>query len=214
MLRGEILHSPIGIRGITLLELMVVIMILAIMTVFVVPNMRGLRERNKLVSASRQIVSLIRYARTEAITGERETEIRFDVEGGRYRLDLNRYIPSSNGSWSRSEKKRSEFEHIRHLPHFVYFKEVATDADPDSRGKIGRVVFYPDGSATGATIVLENRPPRKKGKTRYMTIEVPPATALPEVYNKTPEELAREQDKAAREAQTEDESYTEENGVE
>lgn len=166
--------------------------IMGVMLVFAVPNMRGVHERNKLVSAARKIVSLMRYARAEAITSEMDTEIHFKKKKNRYRLNLLKYT-EVRGSWdSRESKKRERVEKIQELPQFVTFKEITTEYDIYGREPEPILVFHPDGSATGATIVLESLPPNKsKKEARHMTIELAHSTGLPSVYNKTPEEMER-----------------------
>jgi len=169
-------------QGITLLELTIVIIILSAMMLVSIPNMRGVHERNKMITATRQLVGLLRYARAEAVTSEHETEIRIDREKGRYRLDLNKYkYYQIRGSGDILSKRMEQIEQIQDLPRFLRFKKVVTESDPNGQGNISRIVFFPDGSATWANITLENRPKRKEDKAREITIEVPHATGLPHV---------------------------------
>lgn len=169
-------------RGITLLELSIVIVILGVMMAFSIPNMRGMNDKNKLISSTRQLVGLIRYARAEAITREYETEIRIDVEKGRFRLDLNEYKNQRiMGSGDRIEKKRQQLEQIQDLPRDVRFTKVYTELDPQGIERISRIVFFPDGTATWADINLESRPKHKESKVRNLKIEVSHSTALPNV---------------------------------
>lgn len=182
-------------RGVTFVELVIVVVILSILLVFAVPNMRGIYERNKLVSASRQIISLIRYARAESITGEREIELNFDIEKNKYWLDLKKFSRIL-GSGDRKVERPELIEQELSLPQFVYFSKVTTEDDEEGRKKASIITFYPDGSATGASIVLVNKTPRKKSP-EYLVIEVSHATALPGVYQMSPEELERMREESA-----------------
>ncbi|MCX7000088.1 MAG: GspH/FimT family pseudopilin [Candidatus Sumerlaeota bacterium] len=182
-------------RGVTFVELVIVVVILSILLVFAVPNMRGIYERNKLVSASRQIISLIRYARAESITGEREIELNFDIEKNKYWLDLKKFSRIL-GSGDRKAERPELIEQELSLPQFVYFSKVTTEDDEEGRKKASIITFYPDGSATGASIVLVNKTPRKKSP-EYLVIEVSHATALPEVYQMSPEELEKMREESA-----------------
>lgn len=182
-------------RGVTFIELVIVVMILSILLLFAVPNMRGVYERNKLVSASRQIISLIRYARAEAITGEREIELTFDVERNKYWLDLKKF-DRILGSGDRKTERRELIEQENSLPQFVYFNKITTEDDEEGQEKTDVITFYPDGSATGASIVLVNKTPRKKSP-EYLVIEVSHATALPNVYQMSPEELDKMREESA-----------------
>jgi len=182
-------------RGVTLMELAIVVVIISAMLVFSVPNMRGLHEKNKLISSTRKIVSLMRYARSEAITREYETEIRFDTEKGRYRLDLNVYkYTRVMGSGDRQSQKREQIEQIQTLPRYVDFQEITTGEDPEGKEKIPRIIFHPNGTSTGATIVLRNKTPRKGAPVRMMGIDVPYATGLPEVYSVDKEGKRKEEE--------------------
>ena len=182
-------------RGVTFVELVIVVVILSILLVFAVPNMRGIYERNKLVSASRQIISLIRYARAESITGEREIELNFDIEKNKYWLDLKKFSRIL-GSGDRKVERPELIEQELSLPQFVYFSKVTTEDDEEGRKKASIITFYPDGSATGASIVLVNKTPRKKSP-EYLVIEVSHATALPGVYQMSPEELEKMREESA-----------------
>ena len=182
-------------RGVTFVELVIVVVILSILLVFAVPNMRGIYERNKLVSASRQIISLIRYARAESITGEREIELNFDIEKNKYWLDLKKFSRIL-GSGDRKAERPELIEQELSLPQFVYFSKVTTEDDEEGRKKASIITFYPDGSATGASIVLVNKTPRKKSP-EYLVIEVSHATALPDVYQMSPEELEKMREESA-----------------
>lgn len=195
-------------RGITLIELVIVMVILSVLMLFAVPSMRGVHERNKLVVSARKIASLVRFARGEAITGEREVEIRFDKEGGRFRLDLMKLPDEVTGSADLKNRKREEVEQIHHLPQYIYFENIETDDNPYGRDKISTVVFYPDGSATGALITLVNRRPDRKNKDTYLAVQINHATALPEVY--IPEDLKGStgtQDSGTEEGEEEEQFY-------
>ena len=194
----EIVRGRLGMaiqRGVTFIELVIVVVILSILLLFAVPNMRGVYERNKLVSASRQIISLIRYARAEAITGEREIELTFDVERNKYWLDLKKF-DRILGSGDRKTERRELIEQENSLPQFVYFNKITTEDDEEGQEKTDVITFYPDGSATGASIVLVNKTPRKKSP-EYLVIEVSHATALPNVYQMSPEELDKMREESA-----------------
>jgi prepilin-type N-terminal cleavage/methylation domain-containing protein len=181
-MKGKFTFNKKTCRGMTLLELSIVIVILGVMMAFSIPNMRGVNDRNKLISSTRELAGLIRYARAEAITREYETEIRLDVEKGRFRLDLNEFKNQRiMGSGDRLEKKRQQFEQIRDLPRDVRFTKVYTELDPQGTERIARIVFFPDGTATWADINLESRPKHKDSKVRNLKIEVSHSTALPNV---------------------------------
>ncbi|MEO7066249.1 MAG: GspH/FimT family pseudopilin [Rhodanobacter sp.] len=57
-----------NLRGFTLIELMVTLVIMAILVAFALPNFRDLLRRNQVASASNALLASLSYARTEAIT--------------------------------------------------------------------------------------------------------------------------------------------------
>ncbi len=165
--------------GITLLEILVVMMILAVMLVFSIPSMKGFHQRNQLHTSAREVVALLKYARGEAVLGEKQVEVRFDVPGDRYRVDL--HAQDENTRRRDREQTRKTVEKIRYLPLTIHFLEITTQAEADEKSGIARILFYQNGSATAATIVMES----ERGRT--MTIEVPGATGLSKAYDGLPE---------------------------
>lgn len=162
----------------------IVIVILGVMMAFTIPNMRSMNDKNKLISSTRELVGLIRYARAEAITREYETEIRIDVEKGRFRLDLNEFKNEEVfGSGDRLERRRYQIEQIRNLPRDVKFTKVYAELDPQGVERITRLVFFPDGTATWAEINLQSKPKHKDSKVRNLRIDVSHSTGLPNVYD-------------------------------
>lgn len=165
--------------GVTLLEILIVISILSILLAFSIPSMKGLHRRNQLHTSAHEIAALLRYARGEAVLGEKQVEVRFDVPGDRYRLDL-REMDKNTRRRERRQARRT-VEKIRHLPVTIHFVEITTEAEVDEKSGIARIVFYPNGSASVATVVLESE------RGRAMTIEVAGATGLPKAYEGLPE---------------------------
>jgi type II secretion system protein H len=159
-------------RGITFLELMIVLVILSIVLTISMPSLRGTYQRGQLGSAAREIVALLRVARAEAIFREHPVEVRFDLATSRYRLDL--LEEDETKPTRHTEAKRSQIEEIHYLPRDVSFAEISTEAEETEKKTVAKVVFFPNGSATGASILLENVRGRK------MKIELADATALPE----------------------------------
>jgi len=165
--------------GITLLEILIVMTILLIMLAFSIPSMKGLHQRNQLHTSAREVVALLKYARGEAVLGEKQVEVRFDVPGDRYRLDLREQDESARRR--DREQTRKTVEKIRYLPLKIHFLEITTQAEADEKSGIAGILFYPNGSATAATIVMQS----ERGRT--MTIEVAGATGLSKAYDGLPE---------------------------
>lgn len=158
--------------GVTYLELMIVLFILVTL-MGISPSFRNMYRKNGLNMGVKELASLIRYARGEAIFLNHEVEIRFDINRNRYRYHPK--IKEKEDYRSRREGPKSEFEQIRYLPDGINFIEVSSDAEPIEGGHdtYARILFYPDGTATWAIVTLKGL------SSRVMTIEVSPATGLP-----------------------------------
>jgi type II secretion system protein H len=165
-------RRPRRSRAVTFLELMIVLVILGIVLAVSLPSLKTTYQRGQLSSAAREIVALLRVARAEAIFREHPIEVRFDLAGDRYRLDL--LEPDTDKHHRYNEPRISEIEQIRYLPRDVSFAEISTEAEATDKPNVAKVVFFPNGSATGASIILENVRGRK------MKIELAHATALTE----------------------------------
>ena len=166
--------------GMTFLEVMTVVIITAVMTVFTIPNLKGPHEFNKMRASAREIISLMRYARSMAVLHEVEVAMEFDVEENNYRLDLDQ-VGKKMERRERRKMDKAEETNWRALQKNVNFLAVASWDAPAEKG-IARIVFYPDGSASDATIVLENE------MKQHMSVELNRATALAEVTKGLPED--------------------------
>ena len=119
--------------GVSLLELMIVLMIMAIVAALVVPMFGGGVSNTQLRSAARQLASGLRLARSEAVAQRRETFLVVDVAGRRFKVD------------------RDPTEHA--LPRDVDLKLYTAQKDLIDE-KIGSIRFYPDGGSNGGRITV------------------------------------------------------------
>ncbi len=119
--------------GVSLIELMIVLMIMAIVAALVVPMLGGGVSNTELRSAARQLASGLRLARSEAVSQRRETFLLLDVAGRRFRVD------------------RNPQEHA--LPRDVELKLYTAQKDLVDE-KTGSIRFYPDGGSNGGRITV------------------------------------------------------------
>jgi prepilin-type N-terminal cleavage/methylation domain-containing protein len=64
-------------RGVTLIEMSVTLLVLAVIVVVAVPSFRGMYERRRVVAAAEQVYNQLRLARSEAIKRSAEVHASF-----------------------------------------------------------------------------------------------------------------------------------------
>ena len=74
-------HSPYQRRGMTLVELMVVVLILGLLAVTVLPNLANSADSRKIREAARAVSSFVAASQSQAISGRSGGGIRIDVLG-------------------------------------------------------------------------------------------------------------------------------------
>ena len=121
------------IAGVTLLELLIVLMIMGFAAALVIPTLGGGVSNIELRGAARSLASGLRLARSEAVSQRRETFLVLDVAGRRFKVD------------------RDPQEHA--LPRDVELKLFTAQKDLVDE-KIGSIRFYPDGGSNGGRITL------------------------------------------------------------
>ncbi|MEO8752963.1 MAG: GspH/FimT family protein [Casimicrobiaceae bacterium] len=119
--------------GVTLLELLVVLMIMAFVSAIVIPMLTGGVSNSDLRSAARQLASGLRLARSEAVSQRRETFLVLDVAERRFKVD------------------RDPQEHP--LPRGIELKLFTAQKDLVDE-KVGSIRFYPDGGSNGGRITV------------------------------------------------------------
>ena len=127
-------------KGFTLLELLVVLLVLALVATFVIPSLGG-GEAVQIKSAARSLAAGLRHTRNQALDGNRPAALSLDVAKREYRL------PGE--------------QRARRLPERIDI--VLTTArslrEGDARGAIR---FFPDGSSSGGRIALST------GRLKYL----------------------------------------------
>ena len=119
-------------RGVSLLELLIVLMIIGFVSAITIPMLSGGVSNSELRSAARQLAAGLRLARSEAVTQRRETFLVVDLAGRRFKVD------------------RAE-EHA--LPKNMELKLFTAQRDLVD-ASTGSIRFYPDGGSNGGRITL------------------------------------------------------------
>lgn len=183
--------DPVSPRGFTLIEIMLVVVVLGLLAGLALPKMRSAMERANLQKGAREVTGLLRFARSCAVMRESQAEIRFSPETDRYQLVLHdeqgRRLGDDRRRWTRRRDARQrlvsrEALRPRTLPKGVHFPVIYSEAPLSPRSDLPRVIYFPDGSATPATIALEDE------NGLAMSVEVFRTTGLARVGPGLPEE--------------------------
>lgn len=118
--------------GFTLIEILVVLAITGLLIAAVPMALSGTLRHHRLAGAADQVAALLRQAHLRAIATGRATAFVGDVAGRRVAL--------AGGPWTV-------------LPEPVRL-EIETTTDDVPATAIGRIRFFPDGSATGGAVAL------------------------------------------------------------
>ena len=153
-------------RGITLMELIIVMAIIALGAVLMVPNIAGWIPHYRLRSATRDVVSALRVAQMKAVARNMDHRVTFDSGEGSY--FIMRRTTAGVNNWVRitvsDEVAAGADDAKQFLPSGVQFDSVNFPT------AVNNPEFYPNSTASGGNVVLKN----SRGTLR--TIIVAPTT--------------------------------------
>ena len=120
--------------GVTLLELLIVLTIMAIAAAFVYPMFGGTGASTaELKSAARQVAAGLRYARSEALATRQETRVMLDLGERTFRIDRDAYVHA--------------------LPKAIEVKLFTAQSDLVN-DRVGAIRFFADGGSNGGRVTL------------------------------------------------------------
>lgn len=146
-------------RGLTIIELVVVMCIVGIMVLIAIPNIGRWLSRYRLKSAARDVASNMQLARLGAIKDNREWAILFDIPGQLYRIISNR---GPDGNWGTPD---DFVEKIVSLSDYPNIRFGDSGHGPPGGGApvrdgvtfVGnKAEFNPAGTSTAGTVYLQN----------------------------------------------------------
>jgi type II secretion system protein H len=146
--------------GFTLIELMTVIVIVAIMTAMIIPEMKGSFEDALLRSTSRDLVSVFELASSRAISLNQMHRVRLDTTTGRYVVErrvreggLQSFIPLEDVSGCKGELDQRIAVEIRRADA----PPPGADDEAEAAQLVDTIAFSPDGTCDPSVILLQDR---------------------------------------------------------
>ena len=131
-----------GSKGFTLIELMIIVIIIGVTASIAYPNFDKAVHRLKIRNSARHMVSIMRLARSYAITNKADVGVHFDEEGTAMTLFVN----TSNPDYDNLDAGDSVLT-VDSLPgEFAYIYGSSTDGSSSGSS----IVYKPNGSASSS----------------------------------------------------------------
>ena len=143
--------------GFTLIELLVVLIIISLVSAFVAPRITAPLGNLNLKTASKKIVSALRYARSQAVSQNEGRVAIFDFELRRVMIFKGSDLPPE---YRADELPVKKAEMMYDLPENVRFEE-AQSGEEDVEAGLFQLAFYSNGSSSGGQISLTNEGGRR-----------------------------------------------------
>lgn len=166
-------------KGLTIIELVVVMGILGIMVLIAIPNIGRWLPRYRLRSAARDVASNMQLARLGAIKDNREWALLFDANGQSYQIISNK---GADGNWGTPDDIEERVVNLSDYPNVRFgdsgYGPVAGGGSVDDGVTFvaDRAEFNPGGTATAGTVYLQNN------RNGAMAIRVDSSTGIIRVW--------------------------------
>lgn len=171
---GSSLH-----RGFTLIELMVILTLIALLSAFILPEMAGTYQDSLLRAASRRLMDVFDLASSQAIALQTPQHVQFDLKAHHCSIEApksdrrdsgskteGKGLAAVDGQWDSRIQVRLEDPPSEAAPDTGPVPTRANPRDetptPETSRKNEnpshrlRITFYPDGTADGKRVILED----------------------------------------------------------
>lgn len=171
----------------TFVELMFVVVILGVLAALVLPRVTGGSQSTALRTAARDMARLASFARQSAISSQAEVVMTIVPEEKKWWIELPRDEKEKRRTRSSRRRERvalTDEEETRVLDPKLSFAEVLREGEQLTDDEI-QIVFYPQGSCSGATVVIATANGRK------MSVHIERATGLASAVEGEPKTFAQ-----------------------
>lgn len=155
--------------GLTLIELIVVLIIIGMITAMVVPRLIGSITRLDLTTSAKNISSALRYARSQAVSEQITYYAVFDFEKNGCFINAEKpgddkeVYPtneSMTGETADAPISGASLEKSYFLPESVKI-EKAVRSDKATDSGLFSIEFYPAGNSSGGSVIFTNEKERR-----------------------------------------------------
>lgn len=140
-------------KAFTLLELVLVLLVIAIIAGMVAPRLMGFARGRDTENAALQIMSMLRYARGQAVADSAVYTFNMDTKNGTY------WVAVETGPEDQivSTPVENSLGNQRSLPEGITMSFTPGDTTQKTNNQTAEVIhFYEDGRTETGTIVLKN----------------------------------------------------------
>jgi general secretion pathway protein H len=144
-------------KGVTLIEMIIVMVIIAIGATLFIPNIGGWLPNYRLRSAARSVVSIMRTSQMKAVSTNLEYRVYFNFNSGTYRYWIERgNLNSGSTNWvgTIASTNTAREGQLYELPTGV------------TNNFSGFFEFNPDSTSTSGSLTLQN----SRGTQRQLTL--------------------------------------------
>ena len=155
-------------EGFTLMEIMIVVVLIGIMTVLIVPEMKGTYEDTVLRSTGRELINAFKLAYSRSVSFNQAHRVRIDTANARFVVEKQvversgetfvplRDVPGCEGTLDKRVtiviRKTGALSADETAP-----PGAAAAPDESVASPASDITFYPDGTAEGVEILLQDR---------------------------------------------------------
>jgi prepilin-type N-terminal cleavage/methylation domain-containing protein len=158
--------KPISLSAFTLIELTVVIAIIGILTVLIIPEMKGSYQDALLRSSGRDLINVFDLTYSRAVSLNQVRRVRLDEKSGRYRVEKRvweagreSFVPVDDAGCAGelNAKITMEFHRPGDLPEPGEDQTTGLKTSESVPEAGASIAFYPDGTADPGVIELSDR---------------------------------------------------------